>query len=41
MTDDNKSNIEAEETNSVREIMYEDGDGNYRYRGFWSGFGDQ
>lgn len=24
-----------------KQVLYEDDEGNYRYRGFWSGFGDQ
>lgn len=33
---------ENEEKNvSNKEVLHEDNDGNYRYRGFWSGFGDQ
>ena len=42
-----KTDEEIEEVNkkhkqtACKEVMYEDNEGNYRYRGFWSGFGDQ
>lgn len=45
--DNENNNIECESkeitvdnTNNIQ-AMYEDSEGNYRYRGFWSGFGDQ
>lgn len=35
-----KTNEETREEEK-KAVMHEDSDGNYRYRGFWSGFGDQ
>lgn len=28
-------------TTNNKQTVYEDNNGNYKYRGFWSGFGDQ
>ena len=36
-----KINEETKEEEKTKSVMHEDSDGNYRYRGFWSGFGDQ
>ena len=43
MNNKEKDNIEKndEVRETSKEILYEDSEGNYRYRGFWSGVGDQ
>ena len=43
LVNDNKDNAEKENEKETcaSQVAYEDSEGNYRHRGFWSGFGDQ
>lgn len=43
LVNDNKDNAEKENEKETcaSQVAYEDSEGNYRYLGFWSGFGDQ
>lgn len=43
IVNDSEDNVEKENEKETctSQVMYEDSEGNYRYRGFWSCFGDQ